>query len=160
MSSLPDPDSIGLDQTTLTTPPPSGDSKKAEKYLSKLINLISRDKVVVNHTDLAKFDPTSLHDHYWVDLGKYQVEISHSKKSESGQDSFVIIFNNLKQIAQDHSEKVILAYLHLEANQFAKFKNAAEDQLERRRKAEQEKRLEEALLPVDQTLEKLGASFD
>lgn len=161
MSAQSDPDSLGIDQISLSsTPPPSGNSKKAEKYIQKLINLVDHDKLVVRHTDLAKFDPSTLHDHYWVDLGKYQVEVSHSKNPQSGDDSYVIIFNNLKQIAQNHSERVILAYMNLDANQFAKFKNASDDQIERRRLKEEEKRLSQVMAPLDKELENLGTRLD
>jgi hypothetical protein len=141
-------------------PPSSSDYKRAEKYISELIKLIEQDKILVSHTDLSKFDPTSLQDHYWLDLKHYQVEISHSKKFQSGEDSYVMIFNNLKHIGEGQAEKVILAYINLEANHFIKFKSVADDQIAKNQKKEEENRFNQAVAPINQALEQLGASFE
>ncbi|MBI2597354.1 hypothetical protein HYW41_04310 [Candidatus Daviesbacteria bacterium] len=139
-------------------PPPSGDCEKAEKYISQLINLIKIDKLTVTHTDLSKFDPSSLQDHYRLDLKDYEIEISHSKEPDSGQDFYVILFNNLKYINQQCSEKVILAYMHLNETLFISFKTTADEQLEKNRKEAEEKRFKEAMNPIDQALEQLTKS--
>ena len=125
-------------QTTL--PPPSGDSEKADSYIAQLVNLINTDKLSVSHTDLSKFDPTSLQNHYRLDLNDYEIEVSHTKQPDSGQDFYVILFNNLKYISERCTEKVILAYMHLTDNQFKTFKSTAEEQLERKRREAEEKR--------------------
>ncbi len=135
--------------------PPIGDSKQAEKYISQLIDLITQDKLEISHTDLSQYDPSSLKDHYRADLRDYQVEISHSKNPETDEDSYVILFNNLKQIKEGTSQKTILAYMYLDQTQFERFKNTAESQIEKKKKAEEEKRLKEALSPIDEVLENL-----
>lgn len=137
-------------------PPPSGDSEKADKYINQLTNLVGTDKLLVLHTDLSKFDPTSLQDHYRLDLGGYEIEISHNKQAESGQDCYIILFNNLKSINNSCSERVILAYMHLTEQQFTSFKSTADDQLDRKRKETEEKRFKEAMAPIDQALEQLA----
>lgn len=139
-------------------PPPSGDSEKADTYITQLINLISANKLLVSHTDLAKFDPTSLQEHYRMDLTDYEVEVSHNKQADSGQDSYIILFNNLKFVDEKCTEKVILAYLHLTEDQFKSFKSISDDQLERNRRAAEEKRFKEAMAPIDQMLNQLTNS--
>ncbi len=148
------------DQTadSLPTPPPRGDEQKGEKYLKTLIGLITTDKVKVVHTDLNKFDPSNLYDHYRIDVKDYQIEVSHSKQANTGADSFVLIFTNLKNVQEGTCEKVILAYTDLSAEQFQRFKHASDEQLEKVRKAEEEKRFNAALEPLDQTLEELYTS--
>ncbi len=144
--------------SSIPLPPPVGDQKKADFYLAKLIDLINTDKLVVSRTDLSKFDPTSLQDHYRLDMKDYEVEISHNKQPNSGQDFYIILFNNLKHINESCTEKVILAYIHLSDDQFAKFKVVADDQLERKRKEAEEKRFKEAMTPIDQALEELSSN--
>lgn len=150
------------DSTSNIKPPPNGDPHSAEKYINKLVELINQDKVVVSHTDLKKFDPSNLEDHYRIDLRLYQVEISHSKQASNGKDQYVILFTNLKNVREEAEEKIILAYMYLSDDQFRKFKIVAGDQLERKRKEEEEKRLHEVLAPVDNILEKIsnGESLD
>lgn len=135
--------------------PPSGDPHQAEKYISQLIQLINDDKLQASHTDLSRFDPSSLQDHYRLDLKDYVVEVSHTKHPDSGKDAYVLLFTNLQQIRDGCTEKIILAYMHLDDSQFSKFKHATTKQMERRRKEEEEKRLNEALQPIDQILEKI-----
>ena len=137
-------------------PPPSGDSKKAEKYIKDFIQLINADKLEVNRTDLSQFDPTNLQDHYRLDLKDYQVEVSHSKQPDSGKDFYVLLFNNIKQVRENCSEKVILAYMHLNEDQFVAFKRACEGQVGRAKQKAEEKRLEEALSPIDQALQDIS----
>lgn len=134
-------------------PPPSGDPQQAEKYINQLIALIETDKLDVSHTDLAKFDPSALQDHYSLELKEYRVEVSHSKYPQSGKDSYVILFTNIKNLSEGNYEKIILAYMHLSNSQFISFKNAFLQQLQRKRKELEEKRLQNALKPVDQILE-------
>ena len=133
--------------------PPRGDFQKAEEYINKLVELVNRNKLQVTHTDLKRFDPTTLQDHYTVNLNDYHIEISHSKQPDNGKDSYVMIFNNLKQLAEG-AEKVILAYVYLVESQFSKFKMIADRQLEEKRKAEEEKKFKEALAPIDELLDK------
>lgn len=140
--------------------PPAGDAKKAEKYISKFVTLIKADKLTVTHTDLSKFDPSALQDHYRVDFSDFSVEVSHSKQPNTGADSYVMLFTNINQITQSGNlEKVILAYLHLDPNQFIRFKDASHDQKIRIKKAEEEKRFNQAIVPIDQALEKLDEQF-
>lgn len=146
------PDSTNQ-STVLQSPPPIGDSAKAQKYITKLVEFIDQDKINIYHTDLSLFDPTSLQDHYRVDLDHYQIEVSHSKQPSDGADSFVILFNNLKVVAQNCTEKAILAYMHLTPQQFHAFKLSADGQLKRIKKQEEEKRLNQALAPIDQLME-------
>jgi hypothetical protein len=136
-------------------PPPRGDFEKAEQYISQLISLINQNKIEVFHTDLKKFDPTSLKNHFSISLKEYQIEISHSKHPNTDKDSYVMIFNNLKNLAQGQGEKVILAYIYLADSQFGKFKLAADRQLEEKRRAEEEKKFKEALKPVDALLDEI-----
>lgn len=147
-------------QASISEPPPSGDPEKAEKYIDQLVNLLSEDKLIVSHTDLSRFDPSSLEDHYRIDLDDYQVEVSHSKQPNTGKDSYVILFTNLKSVEAGACEKVILAYIHLRDDQFKKFKLVADDQIERKLKEEQEKKLKEALKPIDNILENLNTARD
>ena len=140
-------------------PPPSGDTQKADRYLTQIIELINKDKLTVLHTDLARFDPTSLQDHYRLDLNDYEVEISHNKQPDSGKDFYIMLFNNLKTVSERCTEKIILAYIHLNAGQFAKFKTVANDQLERKRKEAEEKRFKEAMAPIDSVLEQLNTEI-
>lgn len=139
-------------------PPPIGDAKKADYYIAQLITLIKSDRLVVKQTDLAKFDPSSLQNHYRLDLKSYEVEVSHSKQADSGKDFYIILFNNLAQISNQCTEKIILAYIHLSYEQFRNFKTAADEQLERKRKEAEEKRFNEAMAPIDRTLEQLTES--
>jgi|GEM_PF-2202708 hypothetical protein len=141
---------------TTPLPPPSGNAEKADQYLTQIIELINKDKLTVLHTDLARFDPTSLQDHYRLDLNDYEVEISHNKQPDSGKDFYIMLFNNLKVVGERCTEKIILAYIHLNAGQFAKFKTIANDQLERKRKEAEEKRFKEAMTPIDSVLDQLN----
>lgn len=150
---MPDDDSI-------IQPPPSGEPHLAERYLNKLISLINNDKISVIHTDLKKFDPSNLQDHYRIDLKEYQVEISHSKQATNGKDQYIILFTNLQNVRENGSEKIILAYMYLSEDQFRKFKLVSEDHLERKRKEEEEKRVKEALAPVEDVLDKISNGED
>lgn len=136
--------------------PPKGDSKKAEKYLNQLIDLVSKDKLKVTHTDLAKFDPSNLQDHYRVELKDYHTEISHSKKPDSGEDSYIMLFTNIKMISGGCTEKVILAFMQLSADQYLKFKQMAAEQLNREEVRAQEKRFNEAMEPVQKALDEVA----
>lgn len=138
-------------------PPPNGDPEQADKYINQLIDLISTDKLLVSHTDLAKFDPTSLQDHYRMGLKDYEVEVSHNKQADSGQDSYVILFNNLKYVNDKCTEKVILAYMNLTEDQFKSFKSTTDEYLDRKRREAEEKRLREAMTPIDDILAQLTA---
>jgi len=141
-------------------PPPIGNSEQADKYIAQLVNLISEDTLLVSHTDLSRFDPTSLQDHYRLDLKDYEIEVSHSKQPDTGLDSFVILFNNLKYLNEQTSKKVILAYIHLNETQFKKFKTICEDQIYRKKREAEEKRFREVMVPIDQTLEQLSANME
>lgn len=136
------------------TPPPRGDTEQSEKYLRKLINLLNADLVELTHTDLSKFDPSSLQDHYRVDLDDYQVEISHSKQANTGEDSFVMLFTNIKKIQPDFDQKIILAYTYIDMEQFKRFRMVANDYLNRRKTEQDRKRFEQAMEPVNEALNK------
>jgi len=144
-------------QNTLNIPP-KGDFKKAEQYTNKLISLIEQNKLLVYHTDLKKYDPNTLQDHYRLDLKEYQIELSHSKQAESGNDSYVLIFTNIKNIQAGSCDKVILAYSALSPIQFSQFKKAAEGQIADRIRAAELKRFSEALAPIDSLLEEAESS--
>lgn len=139
-----------------TPPPPSGDPQKAAKYVEKLIGAIEEDTLIIHHTDLGVFDPSALQDHFRIDLIDYAVEISHSKHPESGKDSYVMLFTNLKNVADGSCEKIILAYMHLDDSQFMQFRKAYTEQVAKIRQAEEEKRLTDALAPIDQALENIN----
>jgi hypothetical protein len=138
------------------TPPPRGDIEQAEKYLRKLINLLNADLVELTHTDLSQFDPSSLQDHYRVDLDDYQVEISHSKQANTGEDSFVMLFTNIKKIQADFDQKIILAYTYIDMEQFKKFKMVADDYMNRKKAEQDKKRFEQAMEPVNEALDKFS----
>ena len=140
----------------MVTPPPSGDAKQAEKYIEQLISLIDADKLDVTHTDLSQFDPSNLQDHYRVELDDHKVEMSHSKHPSTGKDAYVLLFTNIKNVSSGQSEKIILAYMHLDNNQFLRIRRAFLEQEDRKKKMEEERKLKEALKPVDQILEKLS----
>ncbi|MBI2600658.1 hypothetical protein HYW42_01780 [Candidatus Daviesbacteria bacterium] len=150
------PNSDDVDINSPVGLPPNGDSGQAEKYILQLIKLIDKDLITVSHTDLSRFDPSSLQFHYRINLKDYQVEISHSKHPDSGKDSYIMLFTNIKNMIENRCEKLILAYLHLEVAQFNRFKKTADDQLFRIKKAEEEKRLKEALAPVDKVLDQIS----
>lgn len=150
------PDAAYITTQNSTLPPPSGDPQKAAKYVDQLIAFIEEDKLTTYHTDLARFDPSSLQDHFRIDLKDYQVEVSHSKHPQTGKDSYVILFSNLKNVADGNCEKIILAYMHLDDSQFMRFRKAYTEQVDRKKKAEEEKRLKDALLPIDQVLENIS----
>jgi hypothetical protein len=135
--------------------PPIGDPNQAQKYVNQLVDLISADRLYASQTDLKKFDPSALQDHYSLDLKGYKVEISHSKYPQTGKDSYIILFTNVKHITGGSAEKLILAYMHLDETQFAKLKHAFVQQTERKKRAEEERRLKEALMPIDQVLDQL-----
>lgn len=137
--------------------PPKGDLEKAEKYIGQLIDLINQRKIEVYHTDLTKFDPTSLQDHYSINLKEYQIEISHSKHQDSGKNSYVMIFNNLKNISEGSGEKVILAYIYLADSQFSKFKIVADRFLEEKRRIEEDQNFRKALEPIDNLLDQASS---
>lgn len=158
---IPDTNSNTFQEMPQEPPPPAGDSEKAEKYLSQLIGLIKTDKLEVIHTDLKKFDIASIQDHYRMDLGEYEVEVNHSKQPDTGQDFYVLLFNNLKKIEEAGEScisKVILAYTHLTHSQFVDFKEAADGALERKRKKEEEKRFASAMAPIDNVLHEMASS--
>ncbi len=136
--------------------PPGGDSRFAEKYIYQFIELINQDRLTAIHTDLSKFDPSNLQDHYRMELQDYFVEVSHSKHPSSGADSFIMLFTNLQQVREGCTEKVILAYMHLDQNQFQRFRSTVEQQTHRKKKMEEERRLTEALSQVDQVLTEMS----
>lgn len=143
----------------ISKPPPSGDPVKAASYINQLIELINQDILTVSHTDLSKFDPSSLQDHYRLDLKDYEIEVSHTKQPDSGKDFYVILFNNLKHISDGFTEKIILAYMHLSEDQFKSFKSASHKQKEKKIKAAEEKRLQEVMVPIDQALKQLATTL-
>lgn len=141
----------------IKVPPPQGDEQKASSYISQLISLIKADELVVFHTDLNKYSIDSIQDHYFAQLSDYEIEVSHSKSPDTDKDFYIILFNNVKQIKEGCSEKVILAYIHLTAAQFNDFKSAADEQIEKKRKEAEVKRFNEAMDPIDNLLENLAS---
>lgn len=157
---LPDYDTSSqttVDNTEATQAPPAiGDPEKAKKYIDWLANLIDQNKVSVSHTDLKKYDLSTMQDHYRISLRDYEVEVSHSKTPDSGKDSYIILFNNIKQVSDNTSQKVILAYIPLSTDLFMKFKDSARSQLERKRREAEEKRFNAAMQPIDSLLEEMS----
>lgn len=143
------------DPSQIRIPPPSGDPQKAERYLNILIDLINMDRLMLAHSDLQKYDPTALQDHYRMQLDDYEVEISHSKQPESGKNSYVMVFSNIKMLQEKDPQRVILAFTHLTEEQFSKFKEAADRHVQKERKKQEEELFKEAMLPIDEALEKL-----
>lgn len=149
----PDPDNQVIDPPN----PPGAEPEQAEKYLDWLADLISKDKLIVHHSDLTKFNVECMRDHYRVDLKSYDVEVSHSKHPKTGEDIFTMIFNNISNLAQNTSGRVILAYIKLTSNQFNKFRDVAENQQERQRRIEEDKRFKAVMAPVDEVLDQLSS---
>lgn len=138
-------------------PPPMGDSQSAEKYINQIITLVNQGRLSITHTDLKQFDPNTLQDHYRIDLDSYEIEVSHSISPDTQKEFFIILFNNLNKVAENCTNKVILAYIHLTQNQFADFKSAADIHLEKKKKEEEMKKFKTAMEPVDEVLENLSS---
>ncbi len=139
-----------------STPPPSGDSKKADEYISKITKLLSQDKVTATHTDLTQYEPCSISDHYKIIMDSYEVEVSHTKQPDTNKDFFIMLFNNVRQF--EGSNKLILAYIHLTNEQFRLFKGVADEQLARKKKEEEQRRFTSAMQPIDQILNEVSYS--
>lgn len=139
--------------------PPVGDPRSAQKYIDELISLINQEKISVYQTDIQKFDPSSLQNHFLIELKDYKIEISHNKQTESGKDYYVILFSNLKRIEDGSADRAILAYMYLTEEQFRAFRSAAEGQIEKKKKQAEEKRLQQALEPVDAAFNELKSSL-
>jgi hypothetical protein len=137
-------------------PPPSADGVHADKYIKWLVELIGKGKLLVLRSDLSKFTVDSLHEHYRINLDNYDLEVSHSK-SPDNEDMYIILFNNLRVVAAAQSERTILSYLQLSAEQFNQFKTVAEAQLNLIKKKQEEKRFTETMVGVDQELEKFAS---
>lgn len=137
--------------------PPQGSEKKASEYITQIVGLINQDKLIVNHTDLSKHDPSNLQDHYRIELKEYMVEVSHSKDANTGRDSFVLLFTNLKNIRDGCSEKIILGYLHLKSDQFNQVKLAANAQSLRIKRQEEERLFNQNLQPIDEALSEIAS---
>lgn len=135
--------------------PPLGDPEKADRYIASLVRLIAKDKVALTHTDLNRFDVTTMQNHYRVDLGDYDVELSHSVQPETNKDFYTIIFNNLTRLQDGKSDKVVLGYIHLTDEQYGRFKIAADEYLDRRRKEADKDRFAENIAPIEQLLDHL-----
>lgn len=138
------------------TIPAKGDEKASQKYLNQIIDLIDNNKVKVIHTNLDKFNISSLQDHYSMDLTEYEIEVSHSKDPNTSKDYYVMLFNNIKKIQSCPPQKIILAYIHINDQQFKEFKEVADAYIERKMKEEEEKRFKEAMIPIDEMLNNLG----
>jgi hypothetical protein len=141
-----------------TLPPPTADPQVAAKYVDWLTELINKDKITVNHSDLTKFSVDCMEDHYRIGLEGYDVELSHSKHPKSGEDIYTMIFNNLAQLGGSQAQRVILAYIHLTKAQFEKFKSASDTQMHRKWREAEDKRFKEAMSPIDEVLEKISSS--
>jgi hypothetical protein len=136
-------------------PPPGGDTQRAEKYIKELIDLLTQNKLLATHTDLTKFDPSALQDHYRVDIKTYQLEVSHSKQPATGHDMYVLLFINSPKIDDFYNAHGIIAYLMLNDDQFKRFKAVADEQIETRAKVDEEKRFSIAVKPIDELLDKI-----
>lgn len=146
--------SVASNEQNHLTPPPSGDALQAENYIRKLVHLIDKDIVEIAKTDLSQFTPGSLQNHYRIVLNDYHVEVSHNKHPQSDSDSYIMLFTNIK--SYPHGQKIILAYMHIHDIQFKDVKNAADKQVERAQKRAEEKRLKDALKPIDQILDEIS----
>lgn len=136
------------------TPPPGGSTEKAQKYIDWLVKLIDSNKLTAAQSNLSKFNISDMEDHYRISLKDYEIEVSHSKNPESGQDLYIMLFNNLSLIGE-HCQRVILAYIHLTAEQFNQFKRSAQGQIDRAKQLEEDKRFTQTMTQVDQELENL-----
>ncbi len=145
-----------MPDSSANQPPPAGDLAKAEKYLNWLMDLISHDKVIVEHTDLQKFESTTLQDHYQIPLDDYVVEVSHNRNQETEKSTYVMLFNNIHRINMGTATKAILAYIPLTEQQFQEFKYTADDQIARKKKEYEDKRFKDAMAPLDELLEKIS----
>ncbi len=139
-------------------PPPNADAHLASKYIDWIIDLINKDKLIISKSDLSKFgNLASMKDHYRINLEAYEVEISHSKHPEIGEDIFVMIFNNIKKIDPAlPNQRAILAYVNLTREQFEKIKTCADNQVDRQKREAAEKRFKEAMTPIDQVLDQIS----
>ena len=137
-------------------PPPGGDTQRAENYIKQLVQLLSENKLIATHTDLTKFDPSALQDHYRVDIKDYQLEVSHSKQPVTGKDTYVLLFINSPSVDDFYNAHGIIAFLVLNDDQFKRFKAIADEQIETRRKVEEEKRFAKAVKPIDELLDKIS----
>ena len=137
------------------TPPPSGDALQAENYIRKLIHLIDKDIIEIAKTDLSQFESGSLEDHYRIILNDYHVEISHSKHPQTENSSYILLFTNIRDFHKS-GQKIILAYMHMHNIQFNDIKVVAEEQIARIKKKAEEKRLKDALSPIDQILDEIS----
>lgn len=137
------------------TPPPAGDALQAENYIRKLIHLVDKDIVEIARTDLSQFAVGSLQNHYRVVLNDYHVEISHSTHPQSGNSSYIMLFTNIRNYPQT-GQKIILAYMHIHDIQFKDIKASADQQVARVKKRAEEKRLKDALKPIDQILDEIS----
>lgn len=140
--------------------PPLGDSAKADRYVASLVKLIEKDRVKVIQTDLSRFDLSSMQNHYRIELGGYDVEISHSIQTETNKDFYTMLFNSIRHVQEGESDKVVLAYIHLNDSQFARFKASADEYLERRQREADASRFTEVMAPIDDVLNTMVAEVD
>lgn len=132
--------------------PPIGTREQADQYLDQIIHNLKTDRFPLIHSDLSKFGPGSFQDHYRIDLGEYHAEVSHSKHPQSGNDIYSLIFTNVDKIRQGLSNQAILGYLPLTAEQFNKFRSAADRYFEDQKRREEQKRFRESMQPIDTLL--------
>lgn len=137
--------------------PPQGSEQKASEYITQITDLVNQDKLIVKHTDLSKHDPSNLQDHYRIELKEYMVEVSHSKDANTGRDSFVLLFTNLKNIRDGCSEKLILGYVHLTPQLFNQFKTAGVTQEARIKRQEEERLFNQNLQPINEALSEIAS---
>jgi hypothetical protein len=137
-------------------PPPGADESKAQRYVDTLADLLEKDKVNVTQTDLSRFNSVSMEDHYRINLHDYDVELSHNKNSDTGEETFIMIFNSINKFEVGNPKPVILAYMRLTSEQFMKLKQASDNQIELARKKAEEERFNQTMAPVDQLLSNLA----
>lgn len=142
------------------TIPPLGDPQKADRYINSIVKLLAKDKVNLVQTDLSKFDLSSMQAHYRLELGEYDVEISHSIQTETNKDFYTMLFNSIKRVQNGSSDKVVLAYIHLSDDQYAQFKAAADENLERQRRKADAGRFASVMAPIDAMLNNLVQEVD
>lgn len=140
--------------------PPLGDPAKAEKYINSLSKLINHDKVKVNRTDLNNFDLSTMQNHLRVDLGEYDVEISHNIQPETNKDFYTMLFNSIKKLQDGHTDKVVLAYIHLSDTQYGRIKASCDEYLERRQREGDQQRFTEVMAPLDSVLASIEQQVD
>lgn len=139
------------------THPPTANSTQGQKYIKQLVELVNQDRLEADHSDLTKFDASCMQDHYRINLDRYEVELSHSKHPETGEDVYILLFNGLKSV-KNEGDRVILSYVHVTKDQFETLKEVCDKQAERLSAKREEERFHEVMKPIDQALEEIPSA--